>query len=180
MTWIYKLNIAIQKVFKSLNKNPGLQPQIINLLHHLESNEKDKIIAIHIGDKVKLISTQNILCIEGDGRYSTITTIHKEVLTTPKNLKDFEDLFNKNSSFIRISKSTIINTLFIKEYYKGDPFIIVLNNDFTFEVARRKKTEILEKLNIKRWNKIAVILIKILAQIRWFNQSCIHQIIRRR
>lgn len=50
--------------------------------------------------------------------------------------------------FVRISKSHIINASYIKNYFKGEPFIIQMTNDETFEVARRKKPEVLMKLKI--------------------------------
>lgn len=140
------LQYAVDKAIKNISGKINQRVQMINLLQNMDSDVVDKKFAIHSGEKVKMLREQDILYIEGDGRYCHITMNTKETFTTPKNLKEFEDYFDNNSSFFRISKSFIINTNYIKEYLKGEPFIIVMLDDKTFEVARRKKSEVLEKL----------------------------------
>lgn len=120
--------------------------RIINLLHSLDKNNVHKLVAVHTGDKVTVLQTENIVYIEGAGRYSNLYTIDNEFYTTARYLKDFEVYFGENSSFVRISKSEIINTQYIKDYTKGETCIIRMTTNKTFEVARRKKQEILEKL----------------------------------
>jgi two-component system LytT family response regulator len=140
------LKLAIDKATKNIYGKTSHQAQIINLLHNLETDVSDRKFAIHSGEKVKMLSEQGIIFIEGDGRYCHLTMNTGEVFTTPKNLKDFEDYFGSKSGFVRISKSFMINATHIKEYNKGEPFIIKMMNDQIFEVARRKKPEVLEKL----------------------------------
>lgn len=143
---IEELKFAVSKGIKNIISKENKQSEIINLLHHLETDVEDRQFAIHSGEKVKMISEQSIIFIEGDGRYCHLTMSTGEIFTTPKNLKEFEDYFTEKSSFIRISKTFMINASYIKEYSKGEPFIIVMKNDKTFEVARRKKPEVLERL----------------------------------
>lgn len=140
------LKTAITKAIKSISGKTNQQIQIINLLHNLETDTTDRKIAVHSGEKVKMLSEQSIVFIEGDGRYCHLTMNTEEVFTTPKNLKDFEDYFGTKSDFIRISKTFMINSAYIKEYNKGEPFIVKMLNDKIFEVARRKKPEVLERL----------------------------------
>jgi hypothetical protein len=40
----------------------------------------------------------------------------------------------------------MINVNYIKEYGKSEPYFIIMNDGKTFEIARRKKGEILEKM----------------------------------
>jgi two-component system LytT family response regulator len=143
---INDLSLAVNKAIKNINQKINYQAQIINLLHNLESDVEDRKFAIHSGEKVKMLSEQGIIFIEGDGRYCHLTMQNGEVFTTPKNLKDFEDYFGVKSTFIRISKTFIINATHIKEYSKGEPFIIKMMNEKNFEVARRKKPEVLDRL----------------------------------
>ncbi len=141
-----ELEAAVEKVIKNTTATTNQNLQVINLIQSLETNPSDKKFAIHSGEKVKIINSTAVQVIKGDGRYCHITLQTGETLTTPKNLKDFEDYFGEKSSFIRISKSHIINASYIKNYFKGEPFIIQMTNDETFEVARRKKPEVLIKL----------------------------------
>jgi DNA-binding LytR/AlgR family response regulator len=88
----------------------------------------------------------SIAYIESDGSYCNITTHTNEIYTTSKYLKDFEDYFGETSDFVRTHKNALLNVKHIKEYSKGEPCIIEMVTGKTFEVARRKKQEVLEKL----------------------------------
>jgi two-component system, LytTR family, response regulator len=143
---IEDLKYAVNKMAESLQEKVDKQPLIINLLQNVEADMRERKFAIHSGEKVKMLCEKDIIYIEGDGRYSHLHISENVQYTTPKNLKDFEDFFGNESTLIRISKTFILNATYIKEYSKGDPFIITMTDKKTFEVARRKKTEILEKL----------------------------------
>ncbi|MBS4064484.1 MAG: response regulator [Chitinophagaceae bacterium] len=143
---IKDLKNAVQKAIISAREKRSKQPQIISLLYSLGTDLVNRKLAVHTGEKVKMLSEQNIIFIEGDGRYCHLYMDTGEHFTTPKNLKDFEDYFGEKSTLIRISKSFIINATHIKEYSKGDPFIIEMVNEKTFEVARRKKPKVLGRL----------------------------------
>lgn len=143
------LNRAVKKAILTIKKKNNSQSQVVNLINSINGEQKDRKIAVHSGEKVKLINCSQIAYIEGDRRYCQLYTIEGEHFTLAKYLKDFEEYFGDNSDFVRISKSHIINTVHIKEYSKGEPFIIVLTDGNTFETSRRKKAEILEKLKSK-------------------------------
>lgn len=140
------LGNAIQKAKKSIDLKTTSGNQIINLLHSLDSDGMDRKIAIHSNEKVKLLSEINIVFIEGDGRYCHVSMNTDEVFTTAKNLKEFEDYFESSNNFVRITKDILINIRHINDYTKGEPCIIEMSNGKSFEVARRKKTDVLKKL----------------------------------
>ena len=79
--------------------------------------------------------------------YCTIATDSGETFTIAKDMRDFEDYFGKNSTFIRIGRSQMINTKKMVSYTKTDPCIIEMVNGEIFEVSRRKKSEVLALLN---------------------------------
>ncbi|MGZ4042540.1 MAG: LytR/AlgR family response regulator transcription factor [Bacteroidia bacterium] len=143
---IEDLSFAIKKAMKSIELKNNSGAQIINLIHSLDTDVKERKIAIHSGEKVKFLSELNIVYVEGDGRYCRVTMLNNEVFTTAKNLKDFEDYFERTNNFVRVTKDFVINIRHIKDYSKGEPCIIEMITGKTFEVARRKKTEVLEKL----------------------------------
>ncbi|MDP1814119.1 MAG: response regulator [Leadbetterella sp.] len=143
---IIELTSAVEKAKVNIRRKNNQNLQYINLLYDLENDIQEKKFAIHTGEKVRMINSSEVIFIEGDGRYSIIYMVSNELLTTPKNLKEFEDFFGSKSKFIRISKSILINSTHIKEYQKGDPFIIKMVNDKIFEASRRRKTDVLEKL----------------------------------
>lgn len=108
--------------------------------------ENTSLLAIHTNDSVRLIEETSIVSVITDGHYCIIQTDRNEKFTTAKILRDFEEYFGKNSSFIRIGKSQMINVKKILKYSKGEPCIIEMINGQTFEVPRRKKPDVLAKL----------------------------------
>jgi two-component system LytT family response regulator len=144
------LQETIKRAVEKIAHQKQSTSQIVNLLYSLENETDEKRIAVHVSDKVKIINTADVLYIEADGRYATIVTRADERFSTAKILKDFEDYFGENSPFVRVNKSFLANTSYIKSYSKGEPFMIELAGGTVFEVPRRKKAEVLEKLRISR------------------------------
>ena len=137
---------AVKKAEQRITSHQGNKTQIINLLHSIDDLPETHHVAIHTNDSVRLIEETSIVSILADGHYCIIRTDADERFTTAKNLRDFEDYFG-NSSFIRISKSQMINANKILQYSKGEPFIIEMVNGEVFEVARRRKPEVLAKIS---------------------------------
>lgn len=142
---VKELKAAIEKAKRSIDHKTKTNVQILNLLKGLDS-EKERKVAVHASDTVKLLNEAEIICIESDGRYCNITSVAGDQYIIAKYVKDFEAYFGSGSDLIRIHKGCMINARHIKEYSKGDPCIIEMSNGRTFEVARRKKAEILEKV----------------------------------
>lgn len=135
--------IDTEELENSLDK---IQKRITEKISLHKNKPSDKKLTVHYGDKVKIITGSEVSHIVANGRYSDIFTTDGHKYTTPRNLKDVEDFFGKESEFMRISKSLTINVSEISEYSKGDPFVIKLNTGYSFEVARRKKAEVLKLL----------------------------------
>ncbi len=144
-----ELSKALTKAVDRISAQHGSQTQIVNLLRSIDDLPETHHVAIHTNDSVRLVEETSIISILADGHYCTIRTDSDERFTTAKNLRDFEDYFGISSSFIRIGKSEMINVNKILKYSKGEPFIIEMINGEVFEVARRRKPEVLAK--IKRY-----------------------------
>ncbi|CAN5872614.1 LytTR family DNA-binding domain-containing protein [soil metagenome] len=139
---------AIQKAKnKERNRN---KVQIGNMLNSLGAEIKDRKIAVHVRDKVKLLPVMSIAYIEADTSWCRITMDDGEQYMIAKNLKEFDEFFSGVTVFIRVHKSYLINVNFIIEYSKGEPFIITMHDQKIFEVARRKKREILALVNMQK------------------------------
>jgi two-component system LytT family response regulator len=132
-------------VTKAISKKKEVNHYVVNLLNNINEEISDKKIPLHVHGNVRFINTFSITHIEADGAYSFIYC-DGEKFASSKSLKDFEDFLAPNPRFIRINKSIIINILFLKEYTKGDPFIITLHTGDVFESSRRRKLEVLERL----------------------------------
>ena len=143
---IDELDEAIKNALVKVYSKNSNEEQLINLIEYLDPNKNTNKIVVHKGDHVKLIPIDEIIFIEADGRYCQLIMKSNEKHVITRTLKEIEDYFSSTSSFIRINKSIIINTLFLIEYSKKTPLCIKLTNDYIFEIPRRKRTEILEKL----------------------------------
>lgn len=139
---IHELTAAVAK---AVEKKAEVNRYVINLLDNMDERLIDKKIPIHVQGNVKFINCSAITHVEADGTYSNVFC-EKEKYASSKSLKDFEDFFVHNPNFIRINKSIVINVKYIKEYSKGDPFMITLHSGEVFESSRRRKPEVLERL----------------------------------
>ena len=143
---IESLKQTIKRAAQKIEYNERDTLQIVNLLYNLGTHNKDKRIAVHVSDKVKILDVREVTYIEADGRYCTIFNKNGERFSTARILKDFEDYLGLESSFIRIGKSHLINASYVKSYSKGEPIMVEMADGTVFEVPRRKKAEILDKL----------------------------------
>jgi len=141
-----KLILAVNKTIQRIQ----LQ-QNQNIIHFVQSiDEKNQIIkkvTIHSNDKVHIIDVDNINCIVAQKGYCEIKTTKNQRLFSYKTLTEYEELLGSMQNFLRVNKSTIINTNFIESYTKGSLcFISLKNMNDIVEVSRRKKVEIVQKL----------------------------------
>jgi two-component system LytT family response regulator len=143
------LRTTVVKAVKRIEEKNNNRVQIINLLHNINTTTNEHKVAVHVGEIVKFIEEKDIVYIEAEGSYSDVFVTTGERYTTARNLKDYEEYFGEESSFVRVHRSCLINTKHIKTYSKGEPFIIELVNEKAFEVPRRKKAEVLDKLKAK-------------------------------
>jgi len=143
---VHELCSAIEKVKVRKFQKKEKEQLVINLLNNLDKKIMDKKMAIHHFDKVKFLNLSDIVCFEAESNYTSIYTIAEEKYTPARVLKDFECFLKDHKIFMRINKSVIINLEYIKEYSKGEPCILYLKNGREFEISRRKKTELSEKV----------------------------------
>lgn len=133
-------------VSKAMSKKKEVHPYIINLLNNVEENTVDKKIPFHVNGSVKFINTSSITHIEADSNYTTVFCKEGKY-TCSKTLKDFLDFLAQNRDFIQINKGTVVNLKHLKEYSKGDAFTITLTTGHVVTSSRRRKPEILKRLD---------------------------------
>jgi two-component system LytT family response regulator len=103
-------------------------------------------IVVHHKDRVKLVNVSEIVCLEADSSYTRIYTNDGQRYTPAHLLKSYEDMLETNEDFVRISRSVIINLKYLREYSKGEPCILFLSNDQSYEISRRRKGELMSRL----------------------------------
>lgn len=141
-----KLINVVDKAVIKINTN-NQDDTVFHFIKTLKE-EEDLInkVSIHHNGKVLFIHIDDILSIETIIDTAEIKTINNQIYYSSKGIKDFENLLKDHVSFIRISRSTLLNSNFIVSYSKGETCIVELQNGQNFEISRRKKSEVLEKI----------------------------------
>lgn len=145
-----KLSKTLEKVahriFNKLSIADNLKE--ITKLYDVNSSFLSKI-PIHVSDKVVLLVINDIISIKSENGYTEFKDIQSNKYLSSKILSDFEFIFDAIPHFVRLHKSVYINSNYVKHYTKGQICIITLIDETSFEVSRRKKTEILALLDKK-------------------------------
>ncbi|HRN99557.1 MAG TPA: LytTR family DNA-binding domain-containing protein, partial [Flavobacterium sp.] len=123
-----ELGAAISKAVQNISSRTNQNTQVINLIRNLESSPADQKFVVHTGSNVRIVNDRDVVIICANGRYCCLSLQSGESLITARSLKEFEDYFEGKTNFVRISKTHIINAAYIREYSKGDPFIIKMSN----------------------------------------------------
>jgi two-component system, LytTR family, response regulator len=141
-----KLKKAVGKAVDRVKANKE-DDDILHFIKTLdEANDLITKFSVHHNGKVMLVNVSEIAFLEANVDYVNLNLVNGSRYTSSKSLKQFEEVLHPLKNFIRVSKSILINTDSIKSYTKGEVCIIELNNGQFFEVSRRKKTEILNRL----------------------------------
>lgn len=146
-----ELQSCISKIEEKKEKDKLSKDLVNNLLANINGADEDRKIAIHTLDKVKFINIKDIVYVSAEGNYCKITCSDNTKYTHTKTLKDIESMFSESTYFLRINKSIIINSMYVKNYSKGNECVVTMKNDETFELSRRKKAElnqVLEKFSL--------------------------------
>lgn len=142
-----RLITTVDKAIAKITANKTNQ----NVFHFIktleEKNDLINKIPVHHNEKVILLTVGEIISVEVEGAICELKLINGQKYYSSKDLKLFEDMLEKIGDFIRINKSVIINANYIKSYSKGEICIIGMADGNEFEVSRRKKTEVLRKVN---------------------------------
>ena len=104
-------------------------------------------IAVPTGDGLLFIKTENIIRCQAEGNYIFIYQTGKEKMLITKTLGDIESMLD-TKEFFRVHNSHLVNLVHIKKYIKGDGGYVIMSDNSTVDVSRRKKEEFMQWLNI--------------------------------
>ena len=123
--------------------------QYKSLYENVRSNNNTSgSIAVPTGDGLLFIKTQNIIRCEAEGNYVLIYQLTKEKILITKTLGDIESMLDEKE-FFRVHNSHLVNLSHIKKYVKGDGGYVIMSDNSMVDVARRKKEEFMQVLNIR-------------------------------
>lgn len=110
--------------------------------------QENSRIALAVREGFLFVDVARIVRCEGDGNYTNVYLDTNEKYLASKTLKDFEAALPA-TSFIRIHKSHLINSNYIKKYVKTEGGIVVMSDDTELEISRRNKDYFMKFFNLK-------------------------------
>ncbi|MGC3943153.1 MAG: LytTR family DNA-binding domain-containing protein [Chryseolinea sp.] len=140
---IEELKRALAKVEKKSNNDmAGRLEQLFQNLKPKNGNAHK--IAIPIADGLVFVNIETILYCEASSNYTQIFLNDGKKYVVSRTLKEYEELLSEHD-FFRIHNSFVINLNAIKKYVRGDGGYVVMNNDATLDVSKRRKEAFLER-----------------------------------
>jgi two-component system LytT family response regulator len=141
------LQTALNKVRKNHQTKAQL-PDLLKLLGEMEKENKLRL-PINTKDGIENVNIEEIVRLEADSNYTLVHMANKTVYKVSKTLKDFESpLCFKDSMFMRIHQSHIINLKHVVKYTKGEPGLVQMKDNYRIPLSKNKKEEFLKWLGI--------------------------------
>jgi two-component system, LytTR family, response regulator len=131
-----ELNEALQRVSIKLKAKADLKKQ-----------QNSNKIALPTGKGLQFVAKEELMYVTAEKNYTIFHVQNGQDLVVSKTMKDFEELL-ENAGFFRIHHATMVNFTHIREYIKGEGDSIIMNNGTELEVARRRKQDFLDAMNM--------------------------------
>lgn len=147
-----KLRDAIDRLPKA-NNTFDLDAKIKTMIEAFGA--KRNTILLSTGDGSEIFNIDDIIrCEAGDhrigvkgGRYTSVYFSNRKPLVVPKLIQKFEDEL-KDSDFVRVHNSDLVNLKYVKKFHKGKGPFIELKDGRTITISESKIQEFKDKLNL--------------------------------
>jgi two-component system LytT family response regulator len=144
---IEELKRALSKVEKRMNDSIALRLQ--QLMQNLKNTSSENYkLALPTTDGLVFVKMQDILYCEASSNYTEITVMDGKKYIVSRTLKEYEDMLGEHS-FYRIHNSYLINLNAIKKYVRGEGGYVIMANDKSLDVSKRKKEGFLARIGAK-------------------------------
>jgi len=137
---------AVQRVEKRLEEGKK-EEQTSTLMHNLAQtgNPSEMRLCLPTLKGFIVLKLEEIIYCEAERSYTVFHLDQGKTVTVSKPLLEYDQLL-RDTSFLRIHKSFLVNLLHVKEYQRGEGGIVILSDGAEIEVSRRKKDEFLMKV----------------------------------
>ncbi len=144
---ITELQDAIKKVQEKANSKAFSEERIESFLSNIKAKPSSSSkLALPDAKGLIFVKLSNIVYCEGQNNYTVFHIADGRKVMVSKTLKEYENLLVEHS-FFRIHKSYLINLSEIKEYIRGDGGYVIMNNNASLDVSKRKKESFLHKIS---------------------------------
>jgi len=137
------LSLAVSKAVS--RKKQESNKTITKLLEQVKAGQTKKI-AIPSGTTVQFIPASEIVRIESQSNYSVVYFTCRPKQTVAKTLKEMEKQLASHN-FLRVHHSHLVNLDHVIGYKNEDSGYVIMYGNEIIEISRRKKHEVLQRLN---------------------------------
>ncbi|MCF8369258.1 MAG: LytTR family DNA-binding domain-containing protein [Bacteroidales bacterium] len=142
-----KLVDALNKA-KQLVDQENINLKLNALFANLENSGSGiKKLILKTAESIYIVSTSDIIRCESDSGYTNFFLVDGKKILVSRNLKDYEDMLN-GFGFFRIHQSHLINLKYIDHYSKIEGGAVIMKDNSTIPVSRRKKDAFLKLLEM--------------------------------
>ena len=136
-----ELKKVIEKINKTIEKNNEFST--IELLLENVKKEKNnfKRIALSNSDGIHQFDIADIIRCESDDNYTKFFMKNGRIILISKTLKEYEELL-KDSGFLRVHQSHLINLKYLKSYIKKEGGNIIMQDNTNIPISQRKKEKL--------------------------------------
>jgi two-component system LytT family response regulator len=133
--------ISIKELKQTVKKLLSVQIKSVQIIPTKEVNK----LIIPATHGFNVLAIDEIIRLEADGCYTTITTKDGKNTVVSRTLKDFEDSLSKDQ-FLRTHKSHLINIKYIKDYSNLSGRHVTMTDGSKIEISRRKAPDFVQKI----------------------------------
>lgn len=133
---------AVQRcINKAAHQRSG--EEIKQLLQYLKQPAAPRRIPVNTMYGLEFIDPDDVLFAEADGNYSRLKLRSGRSITMTKKIKELEEQLQE-PLFMRTHHSYLVNTRYVRKYYKGRGGYVVLDDGSSIPVSPSRKDEFLK------------------------------------
>lgn len=138
------LSTAIEKC---INRKGQQGSELVqSFLSQMKTNGSAKKIRLASDNEVQFVPVNDIIRIESSSNYSIVYFTGRTKMLVSKTLKEFEEQLSTHN-FLRVHHSHLINLEHVIGYKNQDGGYIIVQGNDAIEISRRKKQEVMKRLD---------------------------------
>lgn len=103
-------------------------------------------LALNSQDRIRIVTLNEVIRCESTGSYTLFFMDDGEQILVTRTLKEYDSIL-KDSGFLRVHQSHLINLQFVKEFIKTDGGYVVMKDKQEVPVSSRKRSLVLKTLS---------------------------------
>lgn len=144
---IDELQYAVKKVRERIKAQEVPREKIDALLQNLKPNESSNFkIALPTAKGLMFVKLDEIIYCTGHSNYTEFYIKNRAKVVVSKTLKEYESMLSEYN-FFRIHKSYLINLNEINEYIRGEGGYVIMNDNASLDVSKRRKESFLKEIS---------------------------------